>query len=63
MTVKCKVTACPWSSPSGFCLRKFMFVTANGMCNWIYDQQGRIKQGWNEQLKNNDTENNNVGVD
>ena len=54
MTVKCKVAVCPWRSPSGFCLKEFVFVTANGMCNWIYDQQGRIKQGWNEQLKNDD---------
>ena len=37
MTVKCKVAVCPWRSPSGFCLKEFVFVTANGMCNWIYD--------------------------
>ena len=48
MTVKCKVSACPWNTKNGFCDKGFCFINPMGKCGWLYDDNGRVKQNWRE---------------
>ena len=48
LTLRCGVRECPWISPSGFCLKEFVFLNEGGACLWIYDRQGRVRNNWKE---------------
>ena len=52
MVVLCQVFGCPWNNKRGVCLRKAaVLLNANGMCKWIYDENGNVKPYWQEELE------------
>lgn len=48
MTVKCKVTECPWIIGGMFCSKGFVFINQNGTCNWLYNGRGEVRQNWRD---------------
>lgn len=44
--IVCKVRNCPFCSKNGFCLNKFVVITAGGQCGHIYNENGSVKKDW-----------------
>lgn len=50
-TIICKVGQCYYCSPSGFCQNHFVTIQQNGFCGRIYDNNGGLKQNWNQPIQ------------
>lgn len=56
MKVVCKVKECYYRSSAGFCLHNILFVTPQGLCGWIFNDQGLMKVDWNKPLQQQERE-------
>lgn len=48
MTTICKVRECPFLSEKGFCRNELLSITQNAQCGWVFDINGRPKEGWRQ---------------
>ena len=48
MVVFCKVQICPYHSKNGFCKKRVLPITQNGLCGHIFNPNGQQKPNWKD---------------